>query len=454
MRRNFYLYPNKKGYFIVEFLNQETGARLCFRNTQTKIRDEALLIAARWQQDGIPKVKKGRQPVFQHQKTQTVAAINEISTILKILEKMPNLDAVGAQQIAEVLRERGLLEFSTVKAGPGKIDFIEYLENFWDYDTSPYVKDRIAHNHTIGRCYCHGNEIKINRYWKEYFKNRTLASITRAELKKFSLELAKNGFSASYINGIMKAVTIPLTYATSEGIIAENPAKKFEFFSGKAKKRGILTIKEAAELFAINWKDDRVKIGNLVAMTTGCRLGEIQALRKSDIDPIKPILYIRNSWSNVSVIKDRLKKPKNGEERKVPLLPEVRMLLERLLDKNPHKGNFDKFIFYSTLPNQPLDSKQFILGFKEACKEIGIDPVARNLVFHSWRHFWVSRMADFMAIDQVARVSGHKTRAMADHYANHLLDEALEKTTEAGTELFGKILRVEYCIIDGDKKAS
>jgi hypothetical protein len=65
MRRSFCLYPNKKGFYIAEFLNPETGARLCFRNTQARIRDEALLVAARWQQDGIPKVKKGKQPLFQ-----------------------------------------------------------------------------------------------------------------------------------------------------------------------------------------------------------------------------------------------------------------------------------------------------------------------------------------------------------------------------------------------------
>jgi len=443
MRRYFYLYPNKNGFFIVEFLNPETGARLCFRNTQTKIRDEALLIAARWQQDGIPIVKKGRQPVFLRPKTQTVPAIKDLATILKTLEKLPNLDAAGAQQIAEVLRDRGLLEFPTVKAGPGRINFIEYLESFWDYDTSPYVKDRIAHNHTIGRRYCHGNKIKINRYWKEHFSGRVLASVTRAELKKFSLELAKKGLSASYLNGIMKAVTIPLAYATSEGIIAENPAKRFEYFSGKAKKRGVLTPQEAAKLFAIPWKDERVKIGNLVAMTTGCRLGEIQALRKSDIDPNKPILYIRHNWSNSWATKDRLKTPKNGEERRVPLLPEIRMEIERLLKANPHTDNPDPFIFYSSLPDQPLDSVLFLTGFKEACKTIEIDPVARNLVFHSWRHFWVSRMADSIAIDEVARISGHKTRAMVDHYANHLLDEAIEKTAEVGAELFGKILKFE-----------
>jgi len=228
MRRCFYLYPNKKGIFVVEFVNPETGVRVCYRNTQTRDRDEALLTAARWQHDGIPKVKRGRQPVFQRQKTQTVTAVKDLSTVLKTLEVLPNLDPAGAQQIAEVLRDRGLLEFPTVKAGPGQINFIEYLEKFWDYDTSPYVKDRKAHNHTIGRRYCHGNKLKVTRYWKEHFSGRVLASITRAELKKFSLELAKNGLSASYLNGIMKAVTIPLAYAASEGLIAENPAKNFE----------------------------------------------------------------------------------------------------------------------------------------------------------------------------------------------------------------------------------
>jgi len=443
MRRYFYLYPNKKGFFIAEFLNPETGSRLCFRNTQTRIRDEALILAARWQQEGIPKVKRGRPPKFQRQETQKVATIIDLSTILKTMEQLPNLDAAGAQQIADVLRKRGLLEFPTVKAGQGQVNFIEYLENFWDYDKSQYIKDRIAHNHTIGRGYCHGNMIKIKRFWKERFSNRLLASITRAELKKFSMELSKNQLSASYLNGIMKVATIPLTYAANEGIITENPGKNFEYFSGKSKKRGVLTLQEAAALFLVPWKDDRVKIGNMVAMTTGCRLGEILALRKSDIDPAKPILYIRHNWLNLLATEDRMKAPKNGEERRVPLLPEIREELEKLLNANPYVNNNDPFIFYSSLPDQPLDSKLFIRGLKKACKAIGIDPVARNIVFHSWRHFWVSRMADSMAIDEVARISGHKTRAMADHYANHVLDEAIEKTAVTGAKLFGRILKFE-----------
>jgi hypothetical protein len=86
------------------------------------------------------------------------------------------------------------------------------------------------------------DKIKAERYWKVHFSGRALASITRAELKKFSLELAKDGLSASHLSGIMKAATIPLAYAASEGIIAENPAKKLEYFSGIGKKRGGLVF--------------------------------------------------------------------------------------------------------------------------------------------------------------------------------------------------------------------
>ena len=58
MGREFYLYPNKQGTFHAEILNPETGERICFRSTRTKIRDEAVLTVAGWLRDGIPDRKK------------------------------------------------------------------------------------------------------------------------------------------------------------------------------------------------------------------------------------------------------------------------------------------------------------------------------------------------------------------------------------------------------------
>jgi integrase len=216
-----------------------------------------------------------------------------------------------------------------------------------------------------------------------------------------------------------------------------NPAAGFTFFSGESKKRGVLTLREAEAIFRVEWKDSRAMAGSLAAMTTGLRAGEVLALRKSDIDPVKPVLHIRHNWSTM----DGLKRPKNGEPRRAPLLPEFRKILEELIKENPHKDNPDPFIFYSLLPDQPMDAHLLLDGFKRACGKVGIDCKARNIVFHSWRHFYAARMADKMTAEQVMRITGHKTADVFEVYADHVTEENLEAMGKAGQEVFGKILQ-------------
>jgi integrase len=235
---------------------------------------------------------------------------------------------------------------------------------------------------------------------------------------------------------ILKAGLTALKYAYREKMIPENPGEGILKFTGGSKKRGVLTPREAREALTAAWPEKRSLVGNLLAMTTGLRSGEVLALRKSDIDPKKPILYVRHSWSP----QDGLKSPKNGEERRAPLLPKVRAALMDLLNENPFKDTEDPFVFYCTMSDQPADNKILIDGLKAACKAANIDPVARNIVFHSWRHFYAARMADKMTAEQVQRVTGHKSRAVFDEYADHITEENLEAMGKAGAEVFGKIL--------------
>jgi integrase len=123
-------------------------------------------------------------------------------------------------------------------------------------------------------------------------------------------------------------------------MISANPSEGLLRFSGENKKRGVLTPQEAELVFSVKWNDNRAYAANLLAVTTGLRSGEVLALRKSDIGIAENILYVRHSWAYT----DGLKSPKNGEERKVPLLPEVREQLLELLKENPHQGD-DPFIF-------------------------------------------------------------------------------------------------------------
>jgi hypothetical protein len=51
--------------------------------------------------------------------------------------------------IVEHLRKRGLIDISAVKSGRGSTLYIPFLENFWNYGKSPYVKDKLAHDQAL-----------------------------------------------------------------------------------------------------------------------------------------------------------------------------------------------------------------------------------------------------------------------------------------------------------------
>lgn len=111
-----------------------------------------------------------------------------------------------------------------------------------------------------------------------------------------------------------------------------------------------------------------------------------------------------------------------------------------LLCENPHKVD-DPFIFYSLLENNPMDQKILIEGLKATFKAAGIDVDARGIVFHSHRHFYAARLADKKTVDQITRITGHKSRAVFDTYADHVIDENIEVMAEVTAESFMKILQ-------------
>jgi integrase len=64
----------------------------------------------------------------------------------------------------------------------------------------------------------------------------------------------------------------------------------------------------------------------------------------------------------------------------------------------------------------------------------------RNVVFHSWRHFYGARMADKITARKVMLATGHKTEAVFQEYADHLLEaDRLEVAVTTG-EVFGGII--------------
>jgi len=427
--RPYYLH-RRSGVWYAELVDQETGRKLTARSTGTQNRDEAILKIAEWRKSGIP---TGRQ-----RKPKPIDLAADIEAILRAVRKA-DLFGEDAMRIVAALKDRGLIDVSATKSGQGSVLLSEFLETFWDYYASPYVKEKLAHKQNITKRHCYEMGSRVRKYWLPAFHDRNLNSITRQDLKNFSLDLAEKGLAPASINKIMLGGNVALSWAFREGHIAIDPTEKLMRFSGAPEKRGILTPQEAEAIFALPWRDTKAYVGNLLACTTGMRSGEVLAIRQGDIE--EKILNVNHSWSSF----DGLKSTKTNESRKVPLLPEVRKKLIELLAENPHKTE-NPYIFFGLYKDQPVDNKVLLKGLREACIAAGIDYKARGICFHSHRHYWSARMADRMEADKLRRVTGHKSKAVFEHYADHVIAENLEEVGKVGAEVFGNILQFRQAV--------
>lgn len=130
------------------------------------------------------------------------------------------------------------------------------------------------------------------------------------------------------------------------------------------------------------------------ALATGMRLGEICALQAEDVMRAERTVIIR----------DR-KDPKNkqGNDQKVPLLPDAWAILEPILDKC--EGGY---LF-------PVMAASASTAFTRACKAVGI----KDLHFHDLRHRATAQFFRMgLDIPRVALLTGHKTWAMLRRYTD------------------------------------
>lgn len=436
--RRFYLHTRKNGIFYAELVDPATGRKMSAKSTGTASRDEALLVVARWLSDGVPTGRLRRRRPLE-------LAFN-LESILELIRKT-DLTPEDAERIVKALQSRDLVTFSVVKRGPASEPLLTFLARFWNYDESPYVREKLQLGQRIGRNHCYQMESRL-AHWKDSFEGRILADVTRQELKAFAAGLAEKSLAPSTRNLIVRAGTTALRWAFENDIIPADPTIGMMHFAGPSAERGILTPAEASKLFSLTWSDERARIGNLLSATTGLRAGEVLALRRQDIGLDR--IHVRHSWCT----QEGLKSTKTGKERTVPLVSSVRRELLALLDRNPFGESPEAFLFYSDSPARPMDGKTLLRGLQDALIKFSIgtedDPKrrkealsawkARGVCFHSWRHYYARQIADRVDIRTAKLGTGHATDAMLEHYANHRLEEDFSRLAAASGDAFGQIL--------------
>ena len=91
-----------------------------------------------------------------------------------------------------------------VKAGPGSEPFTSFLERFWNFEDSLYVRERLAHDQWLSRRRCHDAHNRLEHYWKPYFRqDKRLSEIRKSDIGAFSLWLKEDKeLQAKTINNV------------------------------------------------------------------------------------------------------------------------------------------------------------------------------------------------------------------------------------------------------------
>lgn len=151
---------------------------------------------------------------------------------------------------------------------------------FWELD-GEYAQARLARGHSVSNVHLSISEGHTRNHILPKFGDLRVSDITPGMVETWILDLHRAGdFAPATINKLLATLRSLLDRAVTHGMIPDNPAKAVKRVGKATKERGVLTDSEVQALLTTpeHWPDYRHYVINLLAFTTGMRLGEIRGL--------------------------------------------------------------------------------------------------------------------------------------------------------------------------------
>ena len=312
---------------------------------------------------------------------------------------------IKAIRICMQLAEKG--ELMRVSASATSLTFSDYAKGWWTAECR-YVREQTLLGRKLTTGYCRRCKAVVDKWLLPYWGRRYMHTITSSQVEAWLIWLSETKKMApKSANNCKSILSVMLSQAHHEGLIAGNPCATSRNLSGNAKERGILTVEEARQLFSSLdfWNGNRIAMAaNLLAACTGMRNREVAALQPEDL---------RNGWIHVHSQYDKfgLRPTKTKDERNLPLPLEVMNILRQLAAVGGGKWIFT----YDG--ESPATQTSFVRNLHWACERIGVDWKSRNICFHSWRHFLNSLLINNnISTEMTQHMTGHTTMAMTENY--------------------------------------
>ncbi len=214
------------------------------------------------------------------------------------------------------------------------------------------------------------------------------------------------GLSPSYVKTMAIIIESAIKFACAEGLCLPLKTPINKPIIPKNKPRILSQEEESRLLDVLLCEQHLVAMGTLIALNTGMRIGEVCALRWSDIDFNNRLIHIRHTISRVydgtseQKTKLILDTPKTrSSQRDLPMTETLISILSKAFENR-------KSVFVVSENEKFVSPRTFDYNFRKMLKRNGLEVVN----FHTLRHTFATRCAEFgMDAKALSRLLGHST---------------------------------------------
>lgn len=268
-----------------------------------------------------------------------------------------------------------------------------------------------------------------NKHIKPEIGNIVIRNVKQYHCQKIINKMIEDGYAHETISVVRSVMNSIFDYAVKCDAIIKNPCDiHLNSSAGKPKKKKEALSVAEEKVFLQSIEGHSHENAFRFALQTGIRVGELIALKWSDIDWDKGLMHIQRTMQYIPKSQSwRIGSPKSqAGNRIVPLTSEAMRVLKLQWEKNAQLSvrslEWIDYVFVNA-SGLPIAESTYYAALDKLCKKIDI----KHISMHILRHTFATRcaMSGVVKIKSLQAILGHSSVSMTMDYYVHADEDEL-----------------------------
>lgn len=311
----------------------------------------------------------------------------------------------------EVKRKLGQVKMHKTDINTSSVNFAKLSEEWLENKKLSVKESTIAHYKMI-----------VDKHIMPLLDRYDISAVTSNIIQQYMNKLIFDGYAAKTVGDILNVIKSIIKYAEHKGFCCNCDLSIISLKIHKSEIETLTLIEQKKLCNYIENNLDNRNFGILLCLYTGIRIGELCALKWSDIDIREKVLIVNKTMLRISnnYLSDRCKtkiiitSPKS--EDSVRQIPIPKHIIDVLKNFNRNSNAY----VLTGLEDNFIEPRNMQYHFKTILKKCGI----RNVKFHILRHTFATRCVENgFEIKSLSEILGHSSiKITLDRYVHSSMD--------------------------------